>query len=344
MKDKGKEILPKSLGSDTEQARRFGERAVEITRYCFDCDAHHDPGFWRYVLDDVTFIGPLPGMDAVMGKEAYQDAISDDLNIWFNYHDSHFYLLYSDGNTAAVGGHTIMKTVDDEKIFILVKQRFTFLFVNVNGTPMIYHVHISDPDNISLDENFPYNVGRELRELVDRMRDSAIIDAMTGLYNRNFLEVNYDELNQALGVDKSKGLVLYMDLNNFKQINDTYGHAAGDAMIRVFGHSISAGAKEVLRQHYVVRAGGDEFIVIAPEDDIKVLIKFLHAIAHHMQEQTKDLKITLTFAAGFAQPRGGRSLQEIISVADHRMYRIKRRYKEILSKHCEDFQSSQLRA
>ncbi len=316
-------------GMDSAFARHFGEKAVEIARYCFKCDADHDPGFWKYVCDDVSFIGPLPGMDAVFGIDNYREAIADDLEFWFDYHDENYFLLYSDGNIALVTGHLVLKSRDDEKVFLCAKQRFTMLFINENDNPKLYHVHISDPDNIGGDEEFPFQVGRELRNILDNMRDNAYKDSMTGLYNRNYLEDNYDELNQEISFSASNGigLILYLDLNGFKEVNDTLGHAAGDSLIRIFAHSLNWAAQRKLTKAIVMRAGGDEFIVVAPYNEIKSLNGLLRLLKQELSNRVPSNFPEISFSAGFTKVKEQRSLKEMISIADQNMYRCKRRLK-----------------
>ncbi len=308
-------------------ARIFGEKAVEVARYCFHCDAEHESGLWNFMLPDVSFIGPLPGMDEVFGIEAYKKAIADDLEFWFDYYDEKYFLLFSDGQHAVVTGHLILKTRPGEQIFLFVKQRFTFFFINVDGVPMVYHVHISDPDNISTDEAFPFRVGSELRELIEKIKQSALSDAMTKLHNRNFLEENYDALNAQINAAAPAGLVLYFDLNGFKQVNDSYGHAAGDSLIRSFAAALRAAAANFLPHSEILRAGGDEFIVIAPQAVRRDIRPFTHEVKAQLCERVYNLKNKISFAIGWARPDGQKSIKELIAMADQRMYRCKRRQK-----------------
>ena len=323
------ELPPPEPRITDEAARLFGEKAVEIARYCFHCDAEHEDGLWEFMLPDVTFIGPLPGMEEVFGIEAYKNAIADDLEFWFDYFDERYFLLYSDGKTAVVSGHLSMKTRPGEKIFIVVKQRFTFFFINHNGIPMVHHVHISDPDNISTDEAFPFRVGLELRKLIDKMKESALNDAMTGLHNRAFLEEYYDELNAEINAAPPRGLVLYFDLNGFKKVNDTYGHAAGDSLIRAFATSLKKAAEKVLVKSEVMRAGGDEFIIFAPRDDRSVVRPLSKAIAKQLKQRTYHLEGLVSFAVGWVKPDGTKTIKELIAIADRRMYQCKSRLKKI---------------
>lgn len=122
----------------------------------------------------------------------------------------------------------------------------------------------------------------ELADAKDRIEHNALHDPLTGLGNRRMLDRALDRLFAA-GVEKSEGIaILHIDLDRFKQINDTLGHAAGDAML--------VHASEILRSSIsaddiVARIGGDEFVVVisgAPDD------KALAALCDHIIAQMRQ--------------------------------------------------------
>ncbi|MFG1463790.1 sensor domain-containing diguanylate cyclase [Xanthobacter sp. DSM 24535] len=156
----------------------------------------------------------------------------------------------------------------------------------------------------------------ELRQLADT-------DPLTGLLNRrSFLTVADAALS---GTRTSDGLgILMADIDHFKVVNDTYGHAAGDAVIRHVAESIGA----ALRQHdRVARFGGEEFVVLLLSVDRAGMV----ALAERMRSaigsncvsfEGQEIAVTVSFGAALAQP-GDRDVDEVIERADLGLYEAK---------------------
>jgi diguanylate cyclase len=147
-------------------------------------------------------------------------------------------------------------------------------------------------------------------ELVERLQGQAVTDDLTGLLNRRAW---YDELEQALSRSRRSGRpvsVVLLDLDRFKQINDTHGHAAGDRLLR----TVSACWSEALRDIDTLgRIGGDEFGVILDDsdhDETVAVVKRLEAAMPDFHEAT----------AGFAIWDGTEDVASLINRADRRMY------------------------
>src|SRR5947209_9183568 len=122
-----------------------------------------------------------------------------------------------------------------------------------------------------------------------------MIDPLTGSYNRRFGE---QRLTAEVARSARRGhslTVLMLDLNDFKKINDTYGHAAGDQVLQDFASHLN----NVIRgSDLAVRLGGDEFLVILPEcstEQLNIVLDRLHALETEWQGQ----KIRVDFSAGW---------------------------------------------
>ncbi len=153
----------------------------------------------------------------------------------------------------------------------------------------------------------------------DKMLADALSDPLTGVLNRR----GFEKEAAACIRRSSVGAVLYLDLNQFKSINDRFGHQAGDALLKAFGHRLEF----CLRPEDVLgRLGGDEFAIVLPGvnvDDVKHIAKRLvqtASEAYIIQGQ----EIRCTASVGIALiPKHGEELWHLLSVADEAMYAAK---------------------
>src|SRR5882757_405722 len=158
----------------------------------------------------------------------------------------------------------------------------------------------------------------------DLLRNLAMVDPLTGLYNRRFAE---QRLAAEVARSERKGhplTVLTVDLNNFKQINDTYGHPAGDQVLLEF----AARLNHVIRgSDLAVRLGGDEFLVLLPEctlEQLQLVLGRLGSLEVNWQGQ----KIPVSFSAGWKEYEMGDRPEELLASADQALYARKRASRE----------------
>jgi diguanylate cyclase (GGDEF)-like protein len=154
----------------------------------------------------------------------------------------------------------------------------------------------------------------------DLLRNLAMVDPLTGLYNRRLAE---QRLAAEVARSERKGhplTILTLDLNNFKQINDTYGHPVGDLVLQKF----AAHLNNVIRGgDLAVRLGGDEFLVLLPECTSKQLQLVLGRLGS-LQMDWNGKQIPITFSAGWKQYELGERPEEMLARADELLYERKR--------------------
>lgn len=158
-----------------------------------------------------------------------------------------------------------------------------------------------------------------------RLRQMADTDPLTGLCNRRAFFERGSAVLSACARLKKPAAVLIFDLDEFKEVNDTFGHAMGDEVLKAF----SAAATGCVRAKDVVgRIGGEEFALVLPEQDQRTA----SAVAHQIMARFKDLAaqveghaITCTASGGLAfTPEGVGSIEALLGAADTALYAAKR--------------------
>ena len=163
----------------------------------------------------------------------------------------------------------------------------------------------------------------ELSEALERIRELATRDELTGLINRRQMHQVLNE-QVALG-NRSMGefSVVVVDLDHFKRVNDTHGHAVGDEVLRNF----AAEAQRVLRETDVIaRWGGEEFLLMMPEvppGAPRIGIERLRSALASLPISTVVPELRLGFSAGIATYRAGEPIEKAIERADHALYQAK---------------------
>lgn len=161
----------------------------------------------------------------------------------------------------------------------------------------------------------------ERLETQEMMRYLAYHDQLTGLANRVLLDT---ELAHAVGISDRYGDivgVIFLDLNDFKPINDTYGHAAGDDVLREVANRIAGLVRET---DTVARPGGDEFVVLLPRlTDVSDLPGIARALVDEIGQpiQAGDTPVTVNASVGLAVHRPGEDAASLLTRADLAMYR-----------------------
>jgi diguanylate cyclase (GGDEF)-like protein len=166
---------------------------------------------------------------------------------------------------------------------------------------------------------------RQLAENYDHsllLRSLAMIDPLTGLYNRRAGEQRFAAELARCSRKASALTVLLLDLNKFKQINDTLGHAAGDLVLKEFGAALR---KAIRGSDIAVRTGGDEFLVVLPDCRTDQVQHVLGRLAGFTVQLSGQRRI-VTFSAGWREYKTGDRAPELLKAADEVLYENKRRF------------------
>jgi diguanylate cyclase (GGDEF)-like protein/PAS domain S-box-containing protein len=146
------------------------------------------------------------------------------------------------------------------------------------------------------------------KEMERRLAELSVRDPLTGCYNRRYLERRQPELERPT----ARWACLVFDLNDFKAINDTYGHEEGDRVLRSFVHFVS---RHHRTDDILVRLGGDEFGLILHADSEKEVVAMSRRIL-----DAAALDSPAGFSMGMAYRRPGEALEAVLARADRVMY------------------------
>jgi len=168
----------------------------------------------------------------------------------------------------------------------------------------------------------------KLRKELEKYKVESVTDPLTGLFNRKFLVKKFEEEMERSKRYNSKFSVIFIDIDNFKRINDVYGHIVGDFVLKYLANIIKS---ELRKVDYAFRYGGEEMVVLLSETDLDGAMKFANRLLETVRNtifryKTEELKITVSM--GVVEYKTGESLDQIINRADAAMYRAKKEGKD----------------
>ncbi len=206
------------------------------------------------------------------------------------------------------------------------------VYVGINGSSFMCNIGVSDRmfyasiaiTSLSFTSMFIYSLLSERNIFIEQLKTLANKDSLTGTNNRrHFMESAQDYLSFAARHSEKISLVI-IDIDHFKHINDTYGHHAGDIVLKNFVSDI----EKLLRSHDLFgRIGGEEFTLFLPKTDKEMAMKIITRIKDHFKQTAIDIettKIFVNFSAGIAELKENESLLEILKRADGALYEAKR--------------------
>lgn len=165
-----------------------------------------------------------------------------------------------------------------------------------------------------------------LRANYEASLSMALVDGLTGLYNRRYFDVHFEKLLQKGKKSKKATGVLIMDIDNFKQINDTYGHGVGDEILKGFADRVHDNLRSF---DLVARIGGEEFVIILPDVGTPMAKFISERLRRRIAREPfpcsvpeGELSIT-TSVGGIAVRPGAMEADEIMKRADEALYEAK---------------------
>jgi len=169
-------------------------------------------------------------------------------------------------------------------------------------------------------------INKKLLETEKKLKLLASTDSMTKLYNRRFFLSTSEHTLELSKRNKSSTSVIILDIDDFKKVNDTYGHKVGDDVIVTLASLLT---KYTRRSDMVCRWGGEEFTILLPETNLKGALNIAEKIRHETEKlyintfSDKKLKFTVSIGVSLIDKQGDLTIENSIHRADEALYEAK---------------------
>jgi diguanylate cyclase (GGDEF)-like protein len=191
--------------------------------------------------------------------------------------------------------------------------------VHVRAIPVI-----EDDEVIGAIEVFTDETQKNLLlQQLDIQQKLLMIDPLTGLFNRRFMDDKLAQIIKEKPEDQPFG-VLFIDIDNFKEINDTFGHSYGDEVLKSISNTIQYNLKAT---DYVIRYGGEEIVVFMPMADPQMTAEvadLVRLLVRRTKPRDSNHDFDLTVSIGATVMTGKDSIESVIDRADQAMYQAKK--------------------
>jgi len=172
-----------------------------------------------------------------------------------------------------------------------------------------------------------------LEHAIGVIREMAIRDELTGTHNRRHLLALIDQERERVLRGQPAFCVCLLDIDFFKRINDTYGHAAGDAVLRTFAKAVNQRIRDI---DAFGRYGGEEFLLMLPCTSLDDAMRFAERVRRHVETLAfadVSLRLRVSVSIGVAQFHAGQSVDDVIGHADAALYLAKSRGRNRVVRH-----------
>ncbi len=207
----------------------------------------------------------------------------------------------------------------DEMVASQIIQAGAYDYINKN------HLNLPSVARIVKNAMEKFHLKKEMQKAFDRLAEMATKDELTGLYNRRLMYESLDREMQRVERYDGDLACLMIDLDHFKQINDTFGHLFGDTVLKEF----SASLLDLVRStDLIFRYGGEEFALLLPETNLYGCLQMAEKIRSHFEQKryshdTKSVVITVSIGVAAVIHHQVKEGQTLLTYADKALYTAK---------------------
>lgn len=214
----------------------------------------------------------------------------------------------------------------DDRIYWIISR-----YLNVEGRDCILEMVVDTTDSIIIEGGD----ANQISEIIDNYNHQVIFDSLTGIYNRNFLDTVF---MPTLGFRRANQMPIHLaivDLDKFKHVNDTYGHAAGDKLLTDVGGFWKSrfDSRKKNKERLVIRYGGDEILILCCDGSYEDFVREIESSYANMRKNCYiddstniDFTMSIGTASSEEMPESGWVWQDLFDKADARMYAIKQEH------------------
>lgn len=165
-----------------------------------------------------------------------------------------------------------------------------------------------------------------IKSLQDKLRETSIRDAMTGLYNRRYMEERMEQEFQRCKRHKNLMTIAMIDLDFFKKVNDSYGHEVGDQVLKILADVLKS---QLRKSDILSRFGGEEFVIVLPETPVEGAKMVLNKVREYLSKVEipsplgKSFSVTLSGGVAGGDISKFETYHDILREADKNLYEAK---------------------
>ena len=246
--------------------------------------------------------------------EIRRDLRAVDRQVWWHWWNAALVIMLLMGAVASLSLPTLLPSDSTYQLDLALAVRGLLGMILIFNIYMLYQQYLLRALRNNLAKQIEIAAEQEVR--AEMFEELAILDPLTGLYNRRYGD---DHLRREIARSGRSGdpfILLLLDLDNFKEINDQFGHPAGDLVLKEFARRLN---KSIRGSDTAVRMGGDEFMVMLPECPPEKIDVVMSRLDNFEVEIGRE-KIHVLCSKGWAQYVASDTADELIKRADEALY------------------------